>query len=150
MDDKAARFCYPIAMDVSTPLQVLVAIPSGLMGDALISFLRAVPGVHICRIVTQAGELLVGLQETQPDILLLDMSLDAAGKMTGLLRQVNAANPGMSVVALVEDVAQQQLAQASGAAALFKGQLGERLSEMLLSRKDSRNKMQRRAPIGES
>ena len=120
-----------ISMSISQPVHTLVVARPGLMRNALIAYLRAMPGVEVDVIADLPSAGALGVPRNHLDTLIIDAA--APADLMGLLRQLNAERPDLHCIVLADSLAQEKAALAAGAgAALLKGFLDERLGQAVL------------------
>jgi DNA-binding NarL/FixJ family response regulator len=116
---------------------VLIVSKPGIMRDSLVSYLRALPLLYPINIADDTNTASQMIREHQPDLMIVDSDLEAH-EMLNLLQRTIVEHPAIHVIALVENLQQQQMCITLGArSALLKGFLDEQLSEAIRSQVSS-------------
>ncbi len=108
-------------------LALIVAHP-GPVRDGLRALLTAIPRVASLREIDDASSALRMVEQDRPALVLISVA-SPGDEVWNLLAQIKAKYPRTRSILLVDDVQQQQLAQAAGAdGVLLKGDPASRLS----------------------
>ena len=100
---------------------VLIAAEPGPLRDSLRGLLTVVPCAAAVNQVGDASSTLRAVNETQPDLVLLDAGMPGV-KVTEIVARIKAGGSQSKCLVLADDVQQMRLALAAGAdAALVKG-----------------------------
>ncbi len=104
-----------------TKRSALIVAGPGSLQNGLLALMTAMPQVEVVGEASSASAALEMVAEHHPDLVLLDGNLPGSEPWT-LLQQIKDGCPVTRCIALAEDVAQQQEAEAAGAdIALVKG-----------------------------
>jgi len=113
-------------------LALIVAHP-GPVRDGLRALLTAIPQVASLKEVDDASSALRVIEEYSPALVLISVNA-TSDDVWNLLAQIKAKHPQTRSILLVDDVQQQQLAQATGAdGVLLRGAPASRLSATIKS-----------------
>jgi len=97
----------------------LVVSSSGSFQDGLLALMTTTPQISVVLVAEDANSALRMVENHQPALIILDKSLI---KGQDVIKQIKAQRPHIHLIVLVEDIAQQQEAETSGAdSVLIKG-----------------------------
>ena len=97
----------------------LVATKSGVFQNGLIAVMTTISQISAVLVAEDANSTVRMIEIHRPALIILDMSIPES---KDVIRQVKAQSPHNHLIVLVEDVAQQKEAEASGVdSALIKG-----------------------------
>ena len=111
---------------------IVIAARPGVMRNALVAFLNAIPQVAILAVVDTCSTALDTVRRESPAVLVVDVDL-SADAVTDLVHCIAGEMPGVTIVALVGTMLQQRMLQTAGAHfALLKGYLNDQLRQAVL------------------
>jgi DNA-binding response OmpR family regulator len=121
----------------------LVASNLGAFQNGLLALMTTIPSISAVLVAEDAKSTLRIIDNHQPALIILDMSLL---KVQDVIKQIKAQWPQIYLIVLVEDVAQQEDAEASGAdSVLIKGFSVQKLVSLiddLLSQKENTSRIE--------
>ena len=113
---------------MNDPVLALIVARPGPVRDGLRALLTAIPRIASLREIDDAASALRAVEQHRPVLVLISVG-SPGDEVWDLLPQIKAGYPRTRFILLVDDVQQQQLAQAAGAEGVFlKGAPASRLS----------------------
>jgi DNA-binding NarL/FixJ family response regulator len=113
---------------MNDPVLALIVAHPGPVRDGLRALLTAIPRIASLREIDDAASALRAVEQHRPALILISVG-SPGDEVWDLLPQIKARYPRTRSILLVDDVQQQQLAQAAGADGVFlKGAPASRLS----------------------
>jgi DNA-binding NarL/FixJ family response regulator len=117
---------------MDSSIEVVVAARPGLMREALVAFLAAMPAVRVKYVSDDAPMLLDLLQQDPPHAIIMDVNL-GQDTVLALLPRLHATSMPVRCIVLTNDVWQHGAFLSAGAdAVLVKGFLDESLRQAVL------------------